>query len=134
MKTVMCFGAFDLFHDGHRHFISQAQKLGDKLIVTVARDANIERIKGVVPMYDELDRVDEIKDNFPEAEVVLGDKEDFYKCLNCYKPDVIALGYDQHANEEVIKSHLPDVELIRIKSFNPDKFKSSILKKKLQNM
>ena len=38
MKLVMCAGTFDIVHPGHLYFFSEAKKLGDKLIVVVARD------------------------------------------------------------------------------------------------
>lgn len=37
-NRVMVFGVFDGLHPGHRAFLRQARKKGDKLIVVVARD------------------------------------------------------------------------------------------------
>ncbi|HLC71304.1 MAG TPA: adenylyltransferase/cytidyltransferase family protein, partial [Candidatus Nanoarchaeia archaeon] len=38
MKTVMCFGTFDILHPGHLHYLQQAKKYGDYLMVVIARD------------------------------------------------------------------------------------------------
>jgi len=44
-KVVMTFGTFDMFHPGHRYYLSEARKYGDILIVVVALDATVERLK-----------------------------------------------------------------------------------------
>ena len=41
-------------------------------------------------------------------------------------PDVVALGYDQRVSEEDIKAILPGCEVVRLKPFHPDLFKSSL--------
>ena len=46
MRRVMVFGSFDPLHDGHRSLFRQARKHGDELVVVVARDVNIARLKG----------------------------------------------------------------------------------------
>ena len=38
MKTVMCFGTFDVLHLGHLFYLKEAKKHGDYLIVVVARN------------------------------------------------------------------------------------------------
>jgi len=44
-KIVLVFGTFDGLHDGHRFFLTEARKLGDRLIASVATDEIVERIK-----------------------------------------------------------------------------------------
>ncbi|HEY4500387.1 MAG TPA: adenylyltransferase/cytidyltransferase family protein, partial [Candidatus Paceibacterota bacterium] len=46
MKRVMVFGTFDILHPGHLYFLRAAKKLGDYLIVSLARDVNVRKIKG----------------------------------------------------------------------------------------
>lgn len=45
---IMVFGTFDILHKGHINFFKQARKLAKKpyLIVSVARDINVKKIKG----------------------------------------------------------------------------------------
>ena len=45
MKKVMVFGTFDGLHEGHLDFFRQAREYGDYLIVAVARDVNVKKIK-----------------------------------------------------------------------------------------
>ena len=45
-KRVLVFGTFDLLHQGHRYFLTQARRFGDTLIAVVARDEFVEERKG----------------------------------------------------------------------------------------
>jgi cytidyltransferase-like protein len=74
MKKVIVFGTFDIFHEGHRNFFKQAKEFGDFLIVVVARDGNVLKIKGVLPWNDEESRLAEIKKSGLVDKVILGNK------------------------------------------------------------
>ena len=43
MHTVLCNGCFDLLHAGHVEHLEEARKLGDKLIVALTLDANVNK-------------------------------------------------------------------------------------------
>ncbi|WP_437609314.1 bifunctional D-glycero-beta-D-manno-heptose-7-phosphate kinase/D-glycero-beta-D-manno-heptose 1-phosphate adenylyltransferase HldE [Erwinia sp. V71] len=45
-KVVMTNGCFDILHAGHVSYLSNARKLGDRLIVAVNSDASTKRLKG----------------------------------------------------------------------------------------
>ena len=45
-KKVMTFGTFDGVHQGHENLLTQAKKLGNELIVVVAQDATVLKLKG----------------------------------------------------------------------------------------
>ncbi|MEE9489142.1 MAG: adenylyltransferase/cytidyltransferase family protein, partial [Thermoplasmata archaeon] len=45
MVRVMASGVFDLLHTGHLHYLEEAKKLGDELIVVVARDSTVRKEK-----------------------------------------------------------------------------------------
>ena len=55
MKTVAISGYFDPIHVGHLEYISEAKKLGDKLIVIV--NNNHQCVLKNKPFMDEKDRV-----------------------------------------------------------------------------
>lgn len=55
-KKVMAFGTFDLFHPGHVFYLSEAERYGDDLIVVIARDNRVEKLKGRRPKDDEQTR------------------------------------------------------------------------------
>ena len=46
MKTVLVTGCFDLFHYGHLKFLEASAACGDRLIVGVAEDDTVRRVKG----------------------------------------------------------------------------------------
>ena len=127
----MAFGSFDVLHKGHEHYLKEAKSYGDYLIVVAARDENILKFKSTNPKYDENYRLGEVKKLGFVDEAVLGNKEDVFKVLEKFKPDVICLGYDQKSGnlEEELKKRGLKAEIVRAKSFNPEIYKSSKLKK-----
>ncbi len=129
----MTFGSFDLIHPGHLYYLKKSKKHGDKLIVGVATDKSILEIKGKKPLYNEKERLLEVKNLNIADEVILGnDKGSVYDILEEIKPNIICLGYDQKPSNEELKKELKlrkiNAEIIRISSFNPEKYKSSKLK------
>ncbi len=138
-KTVIAFGSFDIIHPGHLHYLKAASRLGN-LVVVVARDENIKKLKGRRSLIDENSRLEIIKSLKFVHKALLGDKisrwNDIYKILLKVHPDVIALGYDQHVDMEYLNRFLKKNKLtpkiIRIKPFKSSKFKSSKLKKLME--
>ncbi|MEX0387002.1 bifunctional D-glycero-beta-D-manno-heptose-7-phosphate kinase/D-glycero-beta-D-manno-heptose 1-phosphate adenylyltransferase HldE [Spiribacter onubensis] len=45
-RVVMTNGCFDLLHAGHVHYLEQARRLGDRLVVAVNDDESVQRLKG----------------------------------------------------------------------------------------
>jgi FAD synthetase len=125
MKKVMVFGTFDILHEGHKNFFKQARKYGDYLIVVIARDKTVKKIKGKLPHNNEKTR----KINIIKAElvdkVVLGDLKDKHKKIKELKPDVICLGYDQKKFVEGLSNF--NIKIVKLKPFKPEIYKSSIL-------
>ena len=101
MVRVMATGVFDLLHPGHIYFLSEAGKLGDELIVVVARDTTARKFKHE-PITSEESRVKMVNALKPVARAVLGHEGNIYDILDEIRPDVIAIGYDQIHNEERI--------------------------------
>lgn len=136
MKRVLVFGTFDIFHEGHRDFLKQAKKYGDFLRVVVARDETVKNVKGVEVLHNENERKAEIEKSALANEVVLGNLDDKYAAVKEYAPDVICLGYDQKFFIEKLGGKLEEfglgnVEIVRLKPFEPQKYKSSVLRAKL---
>ncbi len=125
-KRVVCAGTFDYLHPGHIDFLKQAKSLGDELIVIVARDENVEKIKGIKPEHEDYRRLNLEKTGIPDK-VVLGNLGQYpLSILNELLPDIVALGYDQRVSEDDIKAILPECIVVRLKPFHPDLFKSSL--------
>lgn len=109
-KKVMATGTFDILHMGHIYYLKEAKKLGDKLVVVVARDSTVRKLKHE-PINPEKTRLELIKELKVVDEAYLGNKEDMYKTVEKIKPDIIAIGYDQIHDEEKIKSELKKRDL-----------------------
>lgn len=105
MKTVVATGVFDILHPGHILFLEEAKKLGDRLVVVVARDRNVEKRKSqpIIPERQRLEVVSALK---AVDEAVLGDHEDFYAPIKEIDPDVIALGRDQRFDAVELEKEL----------------------------
>ena len=132
MKKVLAFGSFDLLHEGHKYFLREARKLGDELVVVVARDSTIKDFKGHEPKFSEVERVSHVKELGIADEVRLGYKGDKWKIIEEVRPDILALGYDQQSYTEGIENGVRDLGLdarvVRLKGYKVDKYKSSLLK------
>ena len=138
MKKVLVFGTFDLLHPGHINFLEQARAVADKgncngqaknqgdfLIVVVARDENVKKLKGMYPTEDEKTRKKKLEAQDTVDEVIMGYKNykkrmDIIKEIN---PNIICLGYDQD-----VKLPGGKYDVIKLKPYQPEKYKSSLLK------
>ncbi len=127
MQKVMVFGTFDGLHPGHIFVMTEAQKRG-QVTVIVARDKNVQTIKGKFPAVREQERVRMLKKQFPTMAVLLGDPKDFLRPIQTLKPDLILLGYDQLLPPGILEAEL-QCPIERLPSFHPDRYKSSLLSK-----
>jgi len=105
MVKVMATGTFDLLHMGHIYFLKEAKKHGDTLCVVVATDTTVRNLKHE-PVNPEQIRLDLISELTIVDEAYLGYEDDMYKIVEEIRPDIIAIGYDQIHNEEIIKNEL----------------------------
>lgn len=132
MKTVMTFGTFDLLHPGHEYFLKQAKKFGNYLIVIIARDKTVKKVKGKLPRHSEKQRQLAVKALNLADKVVLGAVGDKYRLIRKYRPDIIALGYDQTAFvnqlKKKVKSFNLKTKVIRLKPYRPNQYKTSLIK------
>lgn len=133
-RTVMVFGAFDGLHPGHLDFFKQAKAHGDFLIVSVGTDKNVEKIKGKTPLFNKEERLALVAGCQIVDQAVLGAEHDFYLEIKKNSPDVICLGYDQWAEENVVRAELgkiglADTQVVRLKPYKEHKAKSSLVKK-----
>jgi FAD synthetase len=127
MTKVMGFGTFDGLHPGHLFFLEELKKHGNQSIVVIARDSNVQKIKGRAPLKNENERLTAIQDTEIVDHAELGNEQDFYKCIRDHQPDRIALGYDQKADVEKITGLFPELEIVRLGALKPEKYKSSLI-------
>jgi FAD synthetase len=132
-KIVLASGVFDLLHLGHVRFLEDAKKAGGanaKLIVIIAKDSTVERIKGKKPIMSEEQRRSLVESLKVVDEAVLGyEGLDIGEVLSKIKPDVIALGYDQAEMEAEVKTYLvvhkAAIQIVRIGKFGENTLDSS---------
>lgn len=139
-KLVLASGAFDLLHYGHVHYLKNAKKAGGKnakLIVIVARDKTVEKLKGAKPVFPEEQRKALVESLKIVDEAILGYEDlDMLRVIEKVKPDVIALGYDEEKVEKELQKLIAeknlDVRVVRVTRFGEeDLISSSKIKRKI---
>ncbi len=136
MVRVLATGTFDILHPGHLLYLSEAKALGDELYVIVARDSMVKhKPKPIVPEEQRLAMVAALR---MVDKAVLGSERDMFEPLREIKPDIIALGENQHFNEKELeaqlKAHGITAKVVRIRSFEQCELCSSaaIIRKVLE--
>ncbi len=129
---VMVFGTFDHFHKGHEYFLREAKRLGDSLVVVVARDSTVKKLKGRQPDQSGEERKKAVSDSGIADRVLPGSEKNIYEQIEKERPDVICLGYDQKFFTENLREELDkrgiNPRIVRLGSYRPDIYKSSIIK------
>ncbi len=145
MEKVLVFGVFDGIHDGHLAFLRQARQTqicaddaqmnADEkiwLVVAVAKDEVVEKLKGRLPRKDQGLRIRELMETGLVDEVVEGDLDlGSWGVIGKVRPDVIALGYDQVGLKDALERHIRErglkIEVVVMKAYRPEKFHSSLI-------
>ena len=133
---VMVFGVFDGLHEGHKFFLEEAlRSLGEEglLVVVVARDSVVKKLKNKLPQWHELKRKEIVQQFMSDAQVVLGDTEQgSYDVIKTHLPDMLCLGYDQAVlagdlRAKMKEGKIPTIPIIILKAHKPEQYKSSLL-------
>ncbi len=135
MKKIMIFGTFDMIHAGHEDFFRQARALSREpyLVVSIARDSAVLRVKKFLPRTHENERLASVAAHPFVQEALLGDEEGYIEHIKKIAPGIIALGYDQEG--EYVRSLEADLraaglntQVVRLNAFFPDCYKTSKLR------
>ena len=132
-RRVLAAGVFDILHYGHLRFLEEAKKVGGEdaeLIVVVARDSTVLKLKGKKPIFPEELRRALVEALKPVDRAVLGYEDmSIEGILEDIKPDVVALGYDQGYLEEAVKKVVKekglDIKIVRLGRYGPEELNSS---------
>ncbi len=144
---IMVFGTFDGLHKGHISFFKQARSLNalvwgqaknfiknSFLIVSIARDKNVFKIKGKYPHLHEGARMAIVKKNKFVDQVVLSGLKNHIPHIVKVRPEIIALGYDQKAYVKNLQKDLKKkgiiVKIVRLKPYKERIYKNHLLKNK----
>lgn len=133
-KIVMTFGTFDGIHKGHEIFLKKAKELGDELIVALAPDKTVKKLKKKQPYFNYREREIFLEDSGLVNQIIPGDKKlGNYESLQKIHPHIIALGYDQTDLKENLQEWLnrkeESIKLITLQAHKPDIYKTSLLKR-----
>jgi len=119
----MASGVFDILHLGHILYLRESRRLGDSLIVVVARDATAKRMKHR-PVVPEDKRLEMIKELRSVDKAILGVEGDMYDTVRKIAPDIISLGFDQAHREKEIRDELEkrgiDCRVVRLEKYASD--------------
>lgn len=131
-KTVLVFGTFDGIHDGHRFFLREARSLGNKLMAAVAQDSVVKKLKCRPPRKPLGERLTGLRASGLIDEAVAGDTTlGSWSAVKKYKPDIIALGYDQTELEKELRAYIKRgnllITLVRLPAHRPVTNHSSLL-------
>ena len=132
----MIFGTFDGLHKGHLSFFKQARNFTKNsfLIVSIARDRNVRKIKGRFPVLNEKKRMILVKKCGLADKVVLSGLKNHIPHIVKESPDIIALGYDQKAYIKNLRKSLKNkgisVKIVRLEPYGERTYKNHLINKK----
>lgn len=127
-KKVMCWGVFDILHQGHLEFLADAKSKGDRLYVMIISDEMTRKLKGRLPKHNQKQRIKAIKKTGLVDYAIPGleSLEENFQLVFLVKPDVLVCGYDQNrAKEDKLKKYLKKREL-KTKFYISKEFASGI--------
>ena len=131
----MASGVFDLIHIGHLYYLEEAKKYGEELIVVIACDETVRKKKHepIMPAEERRKLVESLK---PVDKAVIGYEHDFLRIVEEIKPDIIALGYDQHFEEleKKLKERGIKAKIVRCGKYDGDLSKTRKIIEKIRNM
>lgn len=134
IKVILIGGVFDIIHPGHIYTIKTASKLGDILVVAIARDSIAQKRNRKI-FHNEMQRKELVEAIRFVDLVMIGNEVSLYNTVEIVRPDIIALGYDQiHKEYEIInacKQRNIKLNVIRLDSPFPG-IKSTGIKDELQ--
>lgn len=131
---VLVFGTYDIIHPAHIRFLVEARQTANcydcELVVVLARDSSIERIKGHKPIFNEEQRIKLVSGLRVVDYAQLGKEgEDYFDVILDINPDYIILGYDQLPNDKpllaFIKEHQLKITVFRLPHFESGDLSSS---------
>lgn len=116
MVTVITYGTFDLFHEGHRRLLQRAKALGDRLIVGVTTE-NYDESRGKLNVAQPLvERIENVRHSGLADEIIAeeyeGQKVDD---IQKYGANIFAIGSDWVGQFDYLREYCDVVYLERTK-------------------
>ncbi len=119
MTTVITYGSFDLFHEGHYRLLKRAKALGDYLIVGVTTESYDES-RGKLNIVDSLmDRIDHVRSTgFADQILIEENYGQKVQDIQKYHVDIFAVGSDWTGKFDYLQKYCKVVYLERTKSIS----------------
>jgi FAD synthetase len=132
LRVVLAGGVFDIIHPGHIYTLNAAKALGDVLIVVIATDNTVVKMKKKMPLHNQEQRQELVNSLTMVDLSLIGQEDDIFKTVKLVKPQIIALGYDQVHQEKFIvdgcKKIGLDTTVARLQSPIPESSSTKIKK------
>lgn len=119
MIKVLVGGCFDVLHFGHIHFLKEAKKQGDYLVVLLESDKRIKKLKGESrPFHSELQRKEILESlKFVDEVILTSDEmtdEDYKNLVIKINPQVIAIekGKNTKTHTELVNAKVVEIEKV----------------------
>ncbi|WP_213814367.1 Gfo/Idh/MocA family oxidoreductase [Glaciihabitans sp. dw_435] len=112
--TVITYGTFDLFHEGHRRLLERARELGDRLIVGVTTE-NYDDSRGKLNIHQSLmERIENVRGSGLVDEIIIEEYEgQKVTDIQKYGADIFAIGSDWLGKFDFLKDYCEVVYLER---------------------
>ena len=125
-KVVLTGGVFDILHIGHVLTLQKAKEHGDILVVVVATDARVQKVKNRKPLHI-ADYRRAMVSSLKPVDIAIVGEEDIMKTFERVSPDTVAFGYDQSPMK--LPAHVKSVHLTEIKADESIAKTSEIIRK-----
>ena len=101
-KVVFTNGCFDVLHFGHVHYLLEAKKLGDILVVGLNSDDSVRRLKGPTrPINGEKERAFVLAALSCVDYIVMFEEDTPENLIKAVRPDVLVKGGD-YALDQIV--------------------------------
>lgn len=119
MVTVITYGSFDLFHEGHYRLLQRAKALGDYLIVGVTTES-YDEYRGKLNIVDSLmERIDHVRSTgFADMIIIEENVGQKVQDIKKYNVDIFVVGSDWTGHFDYLKEYCQVVYLERTKNIS----------------
>lgn len=109
-EVVFTNGCFDLIHLGHIHYLEEASRIGDKLVIGLNSDKSVSRLKGKNrPINDEQSRAALLAVMYYVDMVIIFSEDTPLALIEKITPDVLVKGGDYKIKDIIGYQHVKEM-------------------------